>query len=102
MGIIARLPSLAPLVRHGLVFARILGRDEGVLAYEIQGKAGERSIVFTGHESFLMAAIPAALAAARLASGEPCAAGVVPVHQHVEADVLAAALNRHGIRIQLK
>ena len=57
------------------------------------------TVVFTGRESFLMAAIPAALAAMRLASGEPCPAGVVPVHQHVSVGALADALTRYGIRI---
>ena len=62
--------------------------------------AGERStVVFTGSESFLMAAIPAALAASRLASGA-CRAGIVPVDQHVGAAGLTDALTRHGIRIR--
>ena len=105
LGIVARVPALSPIAvrvaRHGVALARILGSDEGVLAYEIEGAAGERStVVFTGPESFLMAAIPAALAASRLASGEPCPAGIVPVDQHVDADALADALTRHGIRIR--
>jgi hypothetical protein len=83
-----------------MAFARILGSDEGVLAYEVEGASGERStVVFTGPESFLMAAIPAALAASRLASGGPCPAGIVPVHQQIEPDALADALARHGIVI---
>ena len=105
LGVIARAPALSPIVarfaRYGMAFARILGSSEGILAYEVEGEAGERrSVVFTGHESFLMAAIPAALAAMRLASGEPCPAGVVPVHQHVGVGALGAALTRHGIRIE--
>jgi hypothetical protein len=105
LGILARLPALSPIVvsfsRYGMTFARILGSSEGLLAYEVEGAAGERCvIVFTGRESFLMAAIPAALAAMRLASDEPCPAGVVPVDQHVGSNALAAALTRHGIRIE--
>jgi len=105
LGVLARAPLLSPIVagfaRYGMAFARFLGSSEGVLAYEVEGVAGERCcVVFTGHESFLMAAIPAALAAIRLASGEPCPAGVVPVHQHVGIGALGAALTRYGIRIE--
>jgi hypothetical protein len=93
--LIARVPALA---RYGLCFARITGSDEGTLAYEIEGPANERTTVaFTGRESFLTAAIPAALAALRLASGEPCPPGIVPVDRHVDTDALAAALTRYGI-----
>ncbi len=107
LGIVAHLPALSPIARwfarHGMSVARILGRDEGILAYEVEGAARERStVVFTGAESFLMAAIPAALAAARLAAGEPCPSGVVPVDQHVNAEALADALIRHGIRVELR
>ena len=105
LGIVARVPALSPIAvrvaRQGVALARILGSYKGVLAYEIEGAAGERStVVFTGSESFLMAAIPAALAASRLASGEPCPAGIVPVDQHVSAATLTDALTRHGIRIR--
>lgn len=96
MGLLARFPALA---RYGAPIARILGSNEGILAYDIEGSAGEHpSVVFTGREAFLTAAIPAALAAMRLASGEPCPPGIVPVNQHVSADALAAVLNRHGIK----
>jgi hypothetical protein len=100
--LLARVPALARnLARHGAPIARILGSNEGVLAYDIEGSAGERvSVVFTGRESFLTAAIPSALAALRLASGDPCPAGIVPVNQHVDADALDRALNRHGICIK--
>ena len=47
-----------------------------------------------------MAAIPAALAAVRLASGDPCPAGIVPVHQQVDLHALTAALARYGIRVE--
>jgi len=105
LGVLARAPSLSPIVarfaQYGMAFARILGSSEGILAYEVEGEAGERyCVVFTGPESFLMAAIPAALAAMRLASGEPCQAGVVPVHQHVGVGALGAVLTRYGIRIE--
>jgi hypothetical protein len=93
--LIARVPALA---RYGTPLARVFGSSEGILAYEIEGPAGERTtVVFTGRESFLTAAIPAALAALRLASGEPCPPGIVFVDRHVDADALAAALTRYGI-----
>jgi hypothetical protein len=103
LALVARVPALSPIAArfapYGMAFVRILGSGEGILAYEIEGAAGERStVVFTGRESFLMAAIPAALAAARLASGEPCPAGIVPVDQHVGISALDAALTRYGIK----
>jgi nucleoside-diphosphate-sugar epimerase len=104
LALVAQAPALSPaaalFARYGMAFARILGSDEGVLAYEVEGASGERStVVFTGPESFLMAAIPAALAASRLASGGPCPAGIVPVHQHIAPDALADTLARYGIVI---
>lgn len=107
LGLVAHVPALSGIAgafaRYGIVLARILGTGEGILAYEIEGAAGEHAtIAFTGHESFLMAAIPSALAAARLASGKPCPAGIVPVHRQVDMDALGAALTRHGIRVELR
>jgi hypothetical protein len=104
LGLIARLPFLLPVARgvspYGVRFTKMFGSDDGVLAYEIEGLAGDvQTVVFTGSESFLMAAIPAALAAMRLASGKPYPPGVVPVHAQVPNDVLVAALTRYGIRI---
>ena len=103
LAIVARIPALSPiasrLARYGVRFARLFGSPKGVLAYEIEGTAGERrTVIFTGPESFLMAAIPAALAASRLARGESCPPGIVPVNQHIAFDGLASALARHGIR----
>jgi saccharopine dehydrogenase-like NADP-dependent oxidoreductase len=105
MRLLARAPALAPIAAAlaGFVtpLARIAGSEEGVLAYEVEGSAGERAtIVFTGRESFLMAALPAALAAIRLASGDACPAGVVPVNQHVRASALDNALTRYGIVVE--
>jgi short subunit dehydrogenase-like uncharacterized protein len=105
LGIVARVPALSPIAarfaKYGMAFARILGSNEGILAYEVAGAAGERStVMFTGPESFLMAAIPAALAAVRLASGESYPAGIVPVHQHVGMDVLATSLTRYRITVE--
>lgn len=99
LGLVAHLPALA---KYGLPLARLAGSTEGILAYEIEGAAGEHStVVFTGPESFLTAAIPAALAAVRLASGTPCPAGIVPVNQHVRADELSAALKRYDIGVEI-
>jgi hypothetical protein len=104
--IVAQTPTLSPLAarlaQYGVGFARILGSDEGTLAYEVEGTAGECStVVFTGQDSFVMAAIPAALAASRLASGEPCPPGVVPVNRHIDSSALANALARYGINVTL-
>jgi len=48
-----------------------------------------------------MAAIPAALAAVRLASGEAYPSGIVPVHEQIATAALTDALTRHGISIDL-
>jgi short subunit dehydrogenase-like uncharacterized protein len=106
LGLIARVPSIAPFAlrfaRYGVPLAKVAGSDVGVLAYEVEGPRGERStVVFTGRESFLMAAVPSALSAMRLASGQPYPSGVLPVDQHLDANRLVAALNRYGITIHL-
>jgi hypothetical protein len=100
MKLVARVPVLA---RYGAPIARIVGSNEGVLAYEIEGSAGDQvTVVFTGRESFLTAAIPAAHAALRLASGDACPAGIVSVNQQVRADALTDALTRYDIRIEIR
>jgi hypothetical protein len=102
LGIVARIPVIAGIAAFlagcGAPLARIAGSAEGLLAYEIEGASGERTtVVFSGRGSYLLAAVPAALAAMRLASGEAIPAGVVPVDRHVESPALAAALVRYGI-----
>jgi hypothetical protein len=105
LGLVSRVPAFAPIVarlaRYGAPLARLAGSGEGVLAYEVEGASGEHAtVVFTGRESFLMAVIPATLAAMRLSSGEPCPAGIVPVDRQISADALAAALTRYGISME--
>jgi hypothetical protein len=91
---------VATLVHIGQPVARRLGRERGLLAYEIQGAGGEAiTTVFSGRESFLMAVLPATLASARLARGDAGRPGVVPVDAHVPARDLLEALGHHGIEI---
>src|SRR5437870_5302574 len=59
--IVARMPALSPiavrLARYGIAIARILGSHEGMLAYEIESTArGPSTVVFTGRDSYLIAA----------------------------------------------
>jgi hypothetical protein len=105
LGTVAHVPRLSPIIarlaHYVMPLARILGSEEGVLAYEIEGSPAVRTtVVFTGRDSFLMAAIPAALSAMQLVSPEPYPAGIVPVNKHVDKSVLMVGLTRWGIRVE--
>ena len=97
---VMRLMSM--LVRYGGPVARVFGRADGLLAYEVEGPGGDRvTMIFSGRDSFLMAAIPAAVAARRLATGDfNDGAGVIQPDQQISGPALIEALHRHGIRIE--
>lgn len=99
----AVMPFISMLARYASGFTKFLGSERGVLAYEVKGSAGERvTVVFSGRDSFLMAAIPAALAARRLAGGDVERFGVIRVDRQVGAAELFEALAKNGIGVDLR
>ena len=107
LAVASRLPAVVPMlsmvVRYGGSLARQLGSDSGLLAYEMKGTDGDRAtVIFRGPDSFVMAAIPAALAAEQLAAGtlERERDGVIPPDALTRGDALLEALERNGIQIE--
>ena len=97
----AVVPVVSMIVRYGGSLAKVLGRDSGLLAYEIEGVDRERmTVIFRGRESFLMAAIPAALAAKRLAAGLVERDGLIPPDAMTCGNSLLEALERNGIQVE--
>ena len=101
----SRVPAVVPLlsmfVRYAGPLARILGRAAGVLAYEIEGGGRDRAtVVFSGPKAFVMAAVPAALVAERLAAGQVDRVGLVPPDALACGDALTGALEQRGIQIE--
>ena len=93
---------MAMAVRYAGGLAKVLGSRSGVLAYEAVGAGGDGvTVIFRGRNSFLMAAIPAALAAARLAAGLFDRAGLGPPDEQVPAPALLEALDRSGIELDV-
>jgi hypothetical protein len=97
----AVVPLLSLLVRHGRRLAKVLGRDSGILAYEVEGaERHRRTVIFRGRDSFVMAAVPAALAARDLAAGLLDRDGVIPPDEPMCGSALVEALARNGIQIE--
>ena len=89
------------MVRYGGSLTKALGRASGLLAYEIEGVDRERmTVTFRGRDSFLMAAIPAALAAERLAAGLVERDGLIPPDASMFGDALLEGLERNGIHVE--
>ena len=99
----AVVPWMARLARYGRPIGKALGSDRGVLAYEVVAADGRAvTVMFTGRRSYLMAALPAALAVRRLAWGARGDPGVVPADRHVPWPELLDGLADYGIEIELQ
>jgi len=95
------VPVVSMMVRYGGSLTKALGRASGLLAYEIEGVDRERmTVTFRGRDSFLMAAIPAALAAERLAAGLVERDGLIPPDASMFGDALLEGLERNGIQVE--
>ena len=88
-------------MRYGRPFVKLLGSDTGILAYEIEGANRDCvTVIFKGRDAFIMAAIPAALAAHRLAAGLIEADGLIAPGTLTAGRALLDALARHGISVE--
>lgn len=110
LAVARRVPIATPVLSALLPFttplAKLAGRGAGILAYEIgrsaaRGSNATATVVFRGPDSFQIAAIPAALAAIRLAEGYGPGPGVVPVNQQVPDNLLLDTLERYAITVHL-
>jgi hypothetical protein len=105
LSLACRLPALVTLtervIRRAGVLAKVLGRQDGILAYEVEGQTASNTVVVGGPDAYLTAAIPAAVAASRVARGLRPPAGVVPVDRQVPGDVMFAALEERGFTLTI-
>jgi hypothetical protein len=96
-GIVDRLQA------PGVKLSRLLGREASGLGYEIVGRDGQtaRLSLTAPRRGFLMAVLPAVLAARRIATGEFSDRGLVSPERHVPADSLFATLAERGIQLNI-
>lgn len=82
--------------------AHALGRSKGILAYEIAHATGHRYQVFKGERSYILAVIPAVLAALAIANGKFPQRGIVPPTEHVNAVEFLDAVRKEGIEVMTR
>ncbi|MDQ6800486.1 MAG: saccharopine dehydrogenase NADP-binding domain-containing protein [Acidobacteriota bacterium] len=83
--------------KQAVAFAKAVGTTHGVLGYEIASKAGFKYRVFTGDKSYMLAVLPAILAAVSIAEGRFTRRGLVPPTDHVDPSQLLEAVRSEGI-----
>jgi hypothetical protein len=80
-----------------IAFAKTVGTTHGVLGYEIASKVGFKYRIFTGDTSYMLAVLPAIVAAISIAEGRFTKRGLVPPTDHVEYRELMEAVRNEGI-----
>lgn len=98
-----RVPFLRPLVRkyrdRAIKMARRSGHDDGILGFEIASTLVHKKVIFTGAKTYMLAVLPAILAATAIANGRFAQRGLVPPQKHVDENELRAAIAAEGIQI---
>jgi saccharopine dehydrogenase-like protein len=89
------LRQLTPI---GIALSRLVGSRHGVLGFEIESAEGVWRRVFWGERSYLIAAMPAVLAAMAIAEGHFRGTGVIPADRQVDPSRLFAELEKAGIK----
>lgn len=84
------LKLLQPLT---IAMSRVIGKRNGILAYEVEGVRDTKHHLFLGPKSYLLAVLPAVIAA----RGED--RGLIPPTRHVDREELFAAARSEGIEI---
>lgn len=96
-----RLPFLRPILkkyRDTLIrIARRGGQPTGILGYEIASTLRHKTMVFRGEKTYMLAVLPAILAAISIANGKYAKRGLVPPEQHVDEAELRGAIANEGI-----
>ncbi len=96
-----RFPAFSQLIeRHqstALRLAQRIGRSSGVLAYELASTIGFKYRIFIGKRSYMLAVLPAILAAQAIAEGRFASRGVVSPTEHVDPTQLFDAVRKEGI-----
>ena len=84
---------------QAMKIARRLGSTKGVVRVEVASLLHKRMQKFAGRKSYMIAVLPAILAATSIANGKFPHRGLVPPTQHVDRIELFEAIRAEGIEI---
>ena len=79
--------------------AKKIGEKRGSVRFEISSSLRYRTQTFTGEQSYMMAVLPAILAATAITAGQFPHRGIVAPTNHVDATKLYEAIRAEGIEI---
>ena len=91
--------KLARNIDRAAKIARKIGNTRGRVRFEVASLLHARSLTFTGQKSYMLAVLPAVLAATAIVNGKFPHRGIVPHTQHVTRDELFEAIRAEGIEI---
>jgi len=96
-----RVPFLRRLVDKyrstALEVARRAGQSTGILGYEIASTLRHKNVIFSGAKSYMLAVLPAILAATAIANTRFAPRGLIAPASHVDENELRAAIAAEGI-----
>ena len=84
---------------QAMKIAKKIGAKRGTVRIEIASTLRFRTQTFTGERSYMMAVLPAILAATAISAGQFAPRGIVAPTQHVDATRLYEAMRSEGIEI---
>lgn len=82
-----------------LKLSKRLGRKSGILAYDVASTHRHKQHVFTGEKTYILAVLPAVLAATMISAGRYPHRGLVSPANHVDGEEFFAAVKSEGISI---
>jgi hypothetical protein len=91
--------KIARHIDRAAKIARKIGNTRGRVRFEVASLLHSRSLTFAGQKSYMLAILPAVLAAAAIVNGRFPHRGIVPHTQHVTRDELFDAIRAEGIEI---
>lgn len=91
--------KIARHIDRAAKIARKIGNTRGRVRFEVASLLHSRSLTFAGQKSYMLAILPAVLAAAAIVNGRFPHRGIVPHTQHVTRDELFEAIRAEGIEI---
>ncbi|HLJ74038.1 MAG TPA: hypothetical protein VKU62_05600 [Thermoanaerobaculia bacterium] len=91
--------KIAKHVDRAVKMGRRFGNSRGRVRFEIASLLHTRSQTFAGRNSYMLAVLPAVLAATAIVNGKFPHRGIVPHTQHVTREELFEAIRAEGIEI---
>lgn len=91
--------QLAKHIDRAAKIARRIGNKRGMVRFEVSSLLRHRSQTFSGQKSYMLAVLPAVLAATAIVNAKFPHRGIVPHTQHVNREELFEAIRAEGIEI---